>query len=65
MQKFKVPVLYQMWGLAEVEAESKEALLKNLEEKDFLSKMPLPTEPEYVDDSYEIDKESYFYEELK
>lgn len=65
MQTFKVPVLYQAWGVVEVEAESKETLLKDLENPDFIRAMSLPNEPEYVEDSFEIDTDSFFYEELK
>lgn len=65
MQTFKVPVLFQSWGLVEVEAENKEELLKKLSDEDYLYEMPLPAYPEYVDGTYEIDKESCYYEELK
>lgn len=64
MKTFKVPVLYQVWGLVEVEAESKEALLQNLSDPEFIRNMSLPDEPEYVEDSFEIDTESCFQEEL-
>ena len=53
--KYKVPVTFTGWGLVNVEAKNKEALLEKLKEKDFLDKIPLPDDWEYVDDSYEVD----------
>lgn len=65
MKTFKVPVLYQSWGLVEVEAENKKDLLQKLSNEAFLYEMPLPSQPEYVDGTYKIDKDSCFYEELE
>lgn len=51
MPKYKIPVVWQSWGLIEVEAkdveEAKEKALEN----------GLPDNPEYIDDSFEIDEE--------
>lgn len=55
--KFKVPVVYQVWGQVEIEAESVEDARKKLSDPDFVDKMGLPEEPSYLDDSYVIDKE--------
>lgn len=59
LKTYKVPVVYQSWGLVEVEAANKEDLLKKLNSPEYvMEKMPLPDNPEYVEDSFEIDFES-------
>lgn len=59
MKKYKVPVVFMSWGLVEVEAENKQDLLKKLNDADFVNEeMPLPDDPEYVEDSFEVDFES-------
>lgn len=55
---FKIPVSYSVWGIVEVEAKNEEELLLKLKDCSFVSEMPLPYHPEYVEDSYEIDFES-------
>lgn len=57
VKKFLVPVVYQVWGQVEIEAESIEDARKKLSDPDFVDKMGLPEEPSYLDDSYVIDKE--------
>lgn len=57
VKKFLVPVVYQVWGLVEIEATSVEEARKKLSDPDFVDKMGLPEEPSYLDDSYVIDKE--------
>lgn len=57
MSTYKVPVVYQVWGLVEVEAENKADLIKKLKDAEFVAEMPLADNPEYIDDSYEIDWE--------
>ena len=57
VKKFLVPVVYQVWGQVEIEAESVEDARKKLSDPDFVDKMGLPEEPSYLDDSYVIDKE--------
>ena len=55
MTKYQIPVTYKSWGLVEIEADS-------LEEATELSlKGSLPIEPEYIEDSLEVDRESVFY----
>lgn len=56
--KFKVGVEYRVWGTVTVEADSKEDLMKKLNDRDFVRDMELPDTPEYVEDSYEVDLES-------
>ena len=51
MSKFIIPVFYQMWGRIEIEASS----IEEAKEK-VLNESPLPSDPSYVDDSFEIDE---------
>ena len=55
--KLSIPVVYQVWGRVEIEAASVEDARKKLSDPDFVSEMGLPSEPEYLEDSYEIDTE--------
>lgn len=50
--KFSVPVIYQVWGRVEIEAESVEDAQKKLADPNFVDKMDMPLDPEYIDDSY-------------
>ncbi|MGF7010555.1 hypothetical protein M2146_001079 [Lachnospiraceae bacterium PF1-22] len=56
--EFDVPVTYESWGLVKVKANSKSDLLRKLNNPDFIAKMPLPVNPEYLDESYRIDFDS-------
>ena len=58
MKTFKICVVYQNWGWVEVEAEDLESAIEYA--KDNIDELPLPDEPEYIDDSYEIDLESCY-----
>lgn len=53
--KFSVPVIYQVWGRVEIEAESVEDARKKLADPNFVDKMDMPLDPEYIDDSYQVD----------
>ena len=53
--KFSVPVIYQVWGRVEIEAESVEDARKKLADPNFVDKMDIPLDPEYIDDSYQVD----------
>ena len=58
--KFLVPVVYQVWGRVEIEAESVEDARKKLADQNFVAEMPLPSSPEdisYLEDSYVVDEE--------
>ena len=58
--KFLVPVVYQVWGRVEIEAESVEDARKKLADQNFVAEMPLPSSPEdisYLVDSYVVDEE--------
>lgn len=57
VHKFLVPVVYQVWGVVEIEASSVEDARKKLADKNFVDKMGLPDESHYLDDSYMIDEE--------
>jgi hypothetical protein len=56
-KRFSVPVVYQVWGRVEIEAESVEDARKKLADQNFVEKMGLPENPSYLDDSYMIDEE--------
>lgn len=53
MNVYKIPVVYQNWGLVDVEAQSLEKAIEYAENN--LYELPLPEDPQYIDDSYEID----------
>ena len=53
MKKFSIPVTWQVWDKVEVEAESIEDAVKYVKEN--IETIPLGTEPEYIDGSYQID----------
>lgn len=55
--EFSIPVAYEMWGRVKVQAKDERDLAKKLRSKNFIDEMPLPDDPSYVDDSYEIDTE--------
>ena len=55
-KSFNIAVEYAMYGTISVEAENLEEAIKFAE--DNIDKLPLPYEPEYIDGSYKIDKES-------
>lgn len=58
LKKFKVPVLWQVGGYVVVEAENPElALDKAIDIERFGKGFPLPTEFEYINDSFEIEND--------
>lgn len=61
MGTFKIPVEYKVWGLVEVEAENAEQALNYA--KYNIVDLPLPNDPEYIEDSYVIAADTV--EELK
>ena len=54
-KRFLVPVMYQVWGRVEIEAESIEDARKKLADPNFIDKMDMPLNQEYIDDSYQVD----------
>lgn len=52
---YSIPVSYEVYGRVEVEAKDKKDLMEKLKDYQFVSDMPLPDHPEYVDGSYEVD----------
>lgn len=58
--EYKVPVTYRVFGHVFVEAKDKEDLVKKLKDARFVENMPLATDDEYIEDSYEIDFEGEF-----
>lgn len=61
--EYKVPVTYRVFGHVFVEAKDKNELVKKLKDDRFVSDMPLATDDEYIEDSYEIDFEAEFSDE--
>lgn len=53
MKKFSIPVTWKVWDKIEVAAETIEEAIKYV--KEHIEEIPLGTEPEYVDGSYQID----------
>lgn len=52
---YSIPVIYQSYGRVIIEAESLEDVIKKINDPDFIADMELPLNPEYVEDSYQID----------
>lgn len=61
--EYRVPVTYRVFGHVFVEAKDKNELVKKLKDDRFVSDMPLATDDEYIEDSYEIDFEAEFSDE--
>lgn len=61
--EYRVPVTYRVFGHIFVEAKDKKDLVKKLKDDRFVSDMPLATDDEYIEDSYEIDFEAEFSDE--
>ena len=61
--EYRVPVTYRVFGHVFVEAKDKKDLVKKLKDDRFVSDMPLTTDDEYIEDSYEIDFEAEFSDE--
>ena len=53
MKKFSIPVKWEVWDKVEVKAETIEEAIQFL--KDNIDTIPLGTEPEYIDGTYQID----------
>jgi len=53
MKTYKVPVVYTMYGYVEVEAESPEEAVNEVENGG--GDMPLPSVSDYVEGSFEVD----------
>lgn len=55
MKTYKIGVVWQMYGYVEVEANSLEEAVKEVE--DGGGDMPLPMDGEYIEGSFEVDVE--------
>jgi hypothetical protein len=53
MKTYKVPVVYTMYGYVEVEAESMDQAVDKVQNGG--SDMPLPSNADYVEGSFEVD----------
>ena len=56
MKTYKVPVVWQMYGYVEVEAESMAEAIHEAQAA------PLPEDASYVEGSFEVDESGYFEE---
>ena len=56
-QVFKVPVIFSATGYVEVEATNRKELMQKLQNQAFVDALSLPSDWEYLDDSYAIDFE--------
>lgn len=54
MRRYRVPVEWVSLGYIEVDAFDLEDLKKRLNDKDFLDEEPLPTDWDYLDDSFKV-----------
>ena len=55
MKTYKIGVVWQMYGYVEVEANSLEEAVKEVD--DGSGDMPLPMDGEYIEGSFEVDVE--------
>lgn len=55
MKTYKVPVVYTMYGYVEVEAESVDDAIDEVENGG--SDIPLPSVSDYVEGSFEVDRD--------
>lgn len=62
MAKFKLPVVWEVYGVVEVEAESLEEAVEYFQENSDL--IPLPEESHYVDASFNLSCDEISYLEL-
>ena len=53
MKTYKVPVVYQMFGYVEMEADSIDNAVKKVHNN--IDSIPLPYDADYVEGSFEID----------
>ena len=58
---YRVPCSWEVYATAEVEAESWNEAISKVEDDSF----PLPTDPDYVDASFKIDREMLEHEQEK
>lgn len=60
MKTYRIPVIWEMWGVYEVEAP-------NIEEAEriALDELPVPDKGHYIDDGMTVDKDSGLYGEIE
>lgn len=61
--EYRVLVTYRVFGHVFVEAKDRKDLAKKLKDARFVEDMPLATDDEYIEDSYEIDFDAEFSSE--
>lgn len=52
-----VPVFYAVSNIVKVEVDSLDELNKLINDREFVSQLPLGDTPDYLEDSYQIDKD--------
>ena len=57
-----VPVTYSCWGEVELTFDSIAEMRKQLQDREFVNAMELPSNPTYIEDSYEVDIETVDYQ---
>lgn len=57
MKIFKIPVTWEAYGTVEIQADSAEEALMLAQLIETKEGLPLPTEHEYVDGSFEINED--------
>lgn len=53
MKTWRIPVVYQMCGIVEIEADTLEKAIGIARDEDDV--LPLPDDPEYITGSWEVD----------
>lgn len=63
----KVPVTYEVANEVSITVDSLEELQKLLDDYSYVERMPLGDKPQYLDGSYEVNREilDYYIEEFK
>jgi hypothetical protein len=59
MPKFKVPVVWKVWGVMEIEADTLEDAVD-----EAIGDHSLPTDGDYIDESIVVDRESDLFGEI-
>jgi len=60
-KKYKIPVLWQMSGIVEIEAESLEDAVIIAKNDTNTNELSLPTDGDYISDSFEVDDNDFSY----
>ena len=65
LKEFKIPVTWKVYGEVVIKAKDMESALETaINIESFGEGLPLPTESEYIDGSFEIEQDMLLIEEL-